>query len=96
MDNKINGHFDGSYRSYQEQKFESLEAVLRQGFQGVTDELRALRTEGYIPISVFQKIQEQQKSLIHPMIRVLCSALVLILLWFTGLKAALPHIFPNP
>lgn len=91
---KLNGHFDlHSLKDSQEQRFESLESVLKQGFQGVTSELRALREQGYIPVSVVEKMTEQQKNLIHPVIRLLCTALVLILLWFTGLKAALPHIF---
>lgn len=94
---KMNGHFDlHSFRSAQEQRFESLESVLKEGFQGVTEELRALRQEGYIPISVMQKITDQQKHLIHPVIRVLCYSLIALILWFTGLKAALPHIFINP
>lgn len=91
---KLNGHYDlHHFKDSQDQRFESLEAVLRQGFQGVTAELKALREQGYIPVSVVEKMHEQQKNLIHPVIRLLCTALVLTLLWFTGLKAALPHIF---
>lgn len=91
---KLNGHYDlHHFKDSQDQRFESLEAVLRQGFQGVTAELKALREQGYIPVSVVEKMTEQQKNLIHPVIRLLCTALVLVLLWFTGLKAALPHIF---
>lgn len=91
---KLNGHYDlHLFRDSQEQRFESLESVLKQGFQGVTAELKALREQGYIPVSVVEKMTEQQKNLIHPVIRLLCTALVLVLLWFTGLKAALPHIF---
>lgn len=91
---KTNGHYDfHDFRSSQEQRFESLESVLKQGFQGVTEELRALREQGYIPVSVVKEMHEQHKNLIHPVIRLLCTALVLTLLWFTGLKAALPHIF---
>lgn len=91
---KLNGHYDLShFKDSQEQRFESLESVLKQGFQGVTAELKALREQGYIPVSVVEKMTEQQKNLIHPVIRLLCTALVLVLLWFTGLKAALPHIF---
>ena len=91
---KLNGHFDlHHFKDSQEQRFESLDSVLRQGFQGVTDELKALREQGYIPVSVVEKMTEQQKNLIHPVIRLLCLSLVLVILWFTGLKAALPHIF---
>lgn len=91
---KLNGHYDlHSFKDSQDQRFESLESVLKQGFQGVTAELKALREQGYIPVSVVEKMTEQQKNLIHPVIRLLCTALVLTLLWFTGLKAALPHIF---
>jgi hypothetical protein len=91
---KLNGHYDlHHFKDAQEQRFESLESVLKQGFQGVTAELKALREQGYIPVSVVEKMHEQQKNLIHPVIRLLCTALVLTLLWFTGLKAALPHIF---
>lgn len=89
-----NGHLDlHAFTSRQELRFDSLEGVLRQGFQGVTAELKALREQGYIPVSVVEKMTEQQKTLIHPVIRLLCTALVLVILWFTGLKAALPHIF---
>lgn len=95
MDNKFNGHINTSYAEYQDQRLDGLETVLRQGFQSVTEELKALRQEGSIPVSVFQKIQEQQSKVIHPIIRVLCSALILTILWFTGLKAALPHIFTH-
>ena len=91
---KLNGHYDlHHFKDSQDQRFESLESVLKQGFQGVTAELKALREQGYIPVSVVEKMTEQQKNLIHPVIRLLCTALVLTLLWFTGLKAALPHIF---
>ena len=91
---KLNGHYDlHHFKDSQDQRFESLESVLKQGFQGVTAELKALREQGYIPVSVVEKMHEQQKNLIHPVIRLLCTALVLTLLWFTGLKAALPHIF---
>jgi len=103
--NGTNGHLDlGVFSSKQEQRFESLEAVLRQGFQGVTAELKALREQGYIPISVVEKMTEhqnsvmgkmaeQQKNIIHPVIRSLCYSLIVVILWFTGFKAALPHIF---
>jgi hypothetical protein len=94
MSTHTNGHFD-SFRSYQEQKFDSLETVLKQGFQGVTEELRLLREQGYIPVSVVEKMTEQQKSIIHPVIRVLCWSLIAIIVWFTGLKALLPHIFTH-
>ena len=91
---KTNGHFDLShYKDSQEQRFDSLELVLKQGFQGVTEELRLLREQGYIPISVLEKITDQQRKIIYPVVRVLCLALVVIITWFTGLKAALPHIF---
>lgn len=91
---KMNGHYDlHAFKSSQDQRFESLESVLRQGFQTVTEELRLMREQGHIPVSVVEKIHEQHKNLIHPVIRLLCTALVLTLLWFTGLKAALPHIF---
>lgn len=91
---KLNGHFDlHSFRDTQEQRFESLESVLKQGFQGVTHELKLMREQGHIPVSIVEKMHEHQKHLILPVIRVLCSALVLTLLWFTGLKAAIPHIF---
>lgn len=91
---KLNGHYDLHHlKASQEQRFESLEAVLKQGFEGVTKELKLLREQGYVPVSVMQQITEQQKSLIQPIIRVLSISLLLILAWFTGLKAILPHIF---
>lgn len=96
MDHKLNGngHYDFSgFNIQQEQRFESLERVLKDGFDGVTGELKALREQGYIPISVVEKITEQQRNIIHPVIRVLCYSLIVVILWFTGLKAALPHIF---
>jgi hypothetical protein len=97
---KLNGsgnHFDfHGFRNLQEQRFESLESVLKSGFDGVTAELKALREQGYIPISVVEKITEQQRNIIHPVIRVLCYALIVLILWFTGLKALVPHIFANP
>lgn len=93
MDN-LNGHYDLRHlKASQEQRFESLERVLKDGFQGVTEELRLLREQGYIPVSVLQKITEQQRALIHPIIKLLSVSMILILVWFTGLKAILPHIF---
>src|SRR5574343_182408 len=93
---KANGHYDlGSFRDAQEQRFESLESVLRQGFSSVTEELRLLREQGYVPVSVLERITEQQKSFVYPIIKVLCVSLVLTIVWFTGLKALLPHVFPN-
>jgi hypothetical protein len=99
MDHKVNGngHLDFHvFSNRQEERFESLESVLRNGFDGVTGELKALREQGYIPISVVEKITEQQKAIIHPVIKVLCYSLIVVILWFTGLKAALPHIFNAP
>jgi hypothetical protein len=99
MDHKVNGngHLDFHvFSNRQEERFESLESVLRSGFDGVTGELKALREQGYIPISVVEKITEQQKAIIHPVIKVLCYSLIVVILWFTGLKAALPHIFNTP
>ena len=102
---KLNGHFDlHHFKDSQEQRFESLEAVLKQGFQGVTHELKLMREQGHIPVSVVEKMHEHQKHLAEhltqnlksatlPVIKVLCTCLVLTLLWFTGLKAAIPHIF---
>lgn len=91
---KTNGHFNlALYKDSQEQRFESLELVLKHGFQGVTDELKLLREQGYIPVSVLEKITDQQRRIIYPVVRVLCLALVVVITWFTGLKAALPHIF---
>lgn len=93
MDN-VNGHYDLRHlKASQEQRFESLERVLKEGFQGVTEELKLLREQGYVPVSVMQKITEQQRSLIQPVVKVLSISLILILVWFTGLKAILPHIF---
>lgn len=100
MDHKLNGgngHVDFyNFSNQQEQRFESLEKVLRDGFTGVTAELKALREQGYIPISVVEKITEQQRNIIHPVIRVLCYSLIAIILWFTGLKAALPEFVHHP
>jgi hypothetical protein len=99
MDHKVNGngHLDFHvFSNRQEERFESLESVLRNGFEGVTGELKALREQGYIPISVVEKITEQQRNIIHPVIKVLCYSLIVVILWFTGLKAALPHIFTTP
>jgi hypothetical protein len=97
MDHKLNGsngHYDfGLFENKQEQRFDSLERVLKDGFDGVTGELKALREQGYIPISVVEKITDQQRNIIHPVIRVLCYSLIAVILWFTGLKALLPHIF---
>lgn len=93
---KANGHYDlEAFQAKQDQKLESLESVLKQGFSAVTEELRLLREQGYVPVSVLEKITDQQKALIYPIIRVLCVSLVVTILWFTGLKALLPHIFPN-
>lgn len=95
---KLNGHSNGHldfhiFSNQQEQRFGSLEMVLKQGFEGVTAELKALREQGYIPVSVVEKMAEHQRSIIHPVIKLLCYSLILVILWFTGLKAALPHIF---
>lgn len=86
-----NGHYDLRHlKTSQEQRFESLERVLKDGFQSITEELRHLREQGYVPVSVMQKITE---TLIYPVIKVLSVSLILVLVWFTGLKAILPHIF---
>jgi hypothetical protein len=98
MDGKSNGngHWDVHvFKDFQEQKFGSLESVLKDGFERVATELKALREEGYIPVSVMKEITEQQKQAFHPIIRTLCIALVAIIAWFTGLKALLPHVFPS-
>lgn len=98
MDHKLNGngHVDfHMFSNRQEERFESLESVLKNGFDGITQELKALREQGYIPISVVEKITEQQRNIIHPVIRVLCYSLIVVILWFTGLKALLPNIFPQ-
>lgn len=93
MDN-VNGHYNLRHlKDSQEQRFESLERVLKDGFQGVTEELKLLREQGYVPVSVLQKITDQQRALIYPVIKVLAASLILVLVWFTGLKAILPHIF---
>lgn len=90
----LNGHLDMSdFKEYQSQRFESLENTIRQGFSQVTEELRLMREQGHIPISVAKQMSDQQKQVIVPVIKLLCAALVLLVLWFTGLKAALPHIF---
>lgn len=94
MNGAGNGHLDFHvFSSQQEQRFDSLESVLKKGFDGVTGELKALREQGYIPVSVVEKITEQQRAIIHPVIKLLCYSLILVILWFTGLKAVLPHIF---
>jgi hypothetical protein len=96
LNGSSNGHLDFHvFSNQQEQRFGSLEMVLKQGFEGVTQELKALREQGYIPVSVVEKISEQQKAIIHPVIKLLCYSLILVILWFTGLKAALPHLFPG-
>ena len=93
---KANGHYDlSNFKDAQDQRFQSLESILEQGFSGVTEELRLLRQQGYVPVSVLEKITDQQKAFVNPIIRVLCTSLVVTILWFTGLKALLPQIFPN-
>ncbi len=90
-----NGHFFDihSLKENQDSRFDGLEKVLKNGFDSVTHELRALREQGYIPVSVVEKMAEQQKAVIHPIIRTLCIALVAIIAWFTGLKGLFPHIY---
>lgn len=89
-----NGYLDlHNLSSQQEQRFDSLETVLRHGFEAVTAELKALREQGYIPVSTVEKLTEQQRAIIHPVVKLLCYSLILVILWFTGLKALLPHTF---
>lgn len=96
---KLNGSANGHYfdlnslKENQDHRFDGLERVLKNGFDSVTSELRALREQGYIPVSVVEKMNEQQRAVIHPIIRTLCIALVAIIAWFTGLKGLFPHIY---
>jgi hypothetical protein len=92
--NYMNGHLDmGEFKEYQAQRFDSLENVLRQGFDQVTEELRLMREQGHIPISIAKQITEQQRAFVMPVIKFLCVSMIMLVVWFTGLKAALPHIF---
>lgn len=90
-----NGHLHDFrfLKENQDTRFDSLELVLKNGFDSVTNELRALREQGYIPVSVVEKMAEHQRAVIHPIIRTLCIALVAIIAWFTGLKGLFPHLF---
>jgi hypothetical protein len=77
------------FESRQNEKLGSLETVLKNGFEQVTTELRLMREQGHIPLPVVTKIID----LFKPIIKVLCATVLLLVVWFTGVKHFLPQIF---
>jgi hypothetical protein len=93
MIDKLNKHFDLHTINKAQQRFERLEWMSQHGFQRVISELHFLREQGYIPVSIVEKLIRQQNDLIHPVIQVLCTSLLLVILWGTGFKVDIHQIF---
>lgn len=77
----------------QGERFSSLETILQNGFESLANELRQLREQGYIPVNVHDKMMDQYKGFITIIVRSLCTVLVFLVAWLTGLKYLAPHIF---
>ena len=100
-----NGGFDWErLHNAQSEGFETLENILKDGFDKVAGELMMLREQGYIPIDVHEKmikqmneihanVMVQYKTFITVIVRALCFVIVGLVLWLTGLKYLAPHIF---
>lgn len=84
--------------------FQTLETILKEGFDKVAGELMMLREQGYIPIDIHEKmirqineinasVMLQYKTFITVIVRALCFVIMGLVLWLTGLKYLAPHIF---
>lgn len=90
--NGTNGHIDlDGFQIRQEERFESLEQVLKNGFDTVANELKQMREGGHIPISVMHKIID----CFRPVFKTLCITIILLTMWLTGVKNILPHVLPS-
>ena len=88
--NGVGGPIDlSSLHSRQEERFGSLETVIKDGFGQVSMELKAMREQGHIPIEVMYKIID----VLRPIIKALCVVIVFLVMWLTGLKALVPGLF---
>lgn len=76
-----------------EEKFKHLEDAMRAGFKEVADEVRLLRTDGMMPISLVEKILDKTDSRntkYYDKLTLLFTAFILLLL---GLKTLVPSAF---
>ncbi len=88
--NGVQGQFElNNLHSRQEERFDSLEQCIKEGFGQVSTELRAMREQGHIPIDVMNKIVDS----LRPVIKYLCITIVLLVIWLTGAKSIVPGIF---
>jgi hypothetical protein len=87
----------------QAEGFETLEGILKDGFERVATELTLLREQGYIPIDIHEKmlrqvneihasIMLQYKTFITVIVKALCLVIVGLVFWLTGIKYFAPHL----
>lgn len=105
MDNGFNGHFKDLLEDHG-RKLTALEKYLSDmcgstaeivlEMRGVKDEIKSLHSGLLGPATSDErthKAMELNHKLYMVVIRTLCWLLGLIILWFTGLKGLMPHIF---
>lgn len=90
MGSETNGAWDlKRFEQMQEERFTMLEMILKDGFNKVADELKQTREQGHIPISVMERIDKVYTRIVG----FLCTALVILTIWLTGVKYVAPHVF---
>lgn len=86
---------------------ESLRMAIQAGFESLQEELRVTRESGNIPISVLERILEQNNKAYSSMhastdatnkrvMGTLCYITTGLLVWFTGMKYFFPESLPAP
>lgn len=100
----LNGPVDWqAIHKKQAEGFETLENILKDGFEKVAGELMLLREQGYIPIDIHEKmlkqvneinaaVMVQYKTFITVIVRALCLVIVGLVFWLTGIKYFAPHL----
>jgi hypothetical protein len=100
----VNGPIDWqTVHRKQVEGFETLEAILKDGFDKVAGELMLLREQGYIPIDIHEKmlkqvneihaaVMVQYKTFITVIVKALCLVIVGLVFWLTGIKYFAPHL----
>jgi hypothetical protein len=90
---EANGHFDAdAFEARQEQRFANLQGTMTGGFKSVVDELKLSRTEGHIPVSVMKQILDALRDILVPIFKGLCTVVVILIVWVTGMKYLLPSL----
>lgn len=85
---------------------ETLRATVQAGFESLQEELRMSREQGHIPVSVLEKILEQNYKAYASMaahtdatnkhvMKTLCYLTTGLLVWVTGMKYFFPDHLPS-